>query len=378
LSVKSIRFGAKGDGRTDDTAAIQEAVKAVAGTGGTLTIPPGTYLINPVANLRAGIRLGSDMTLDLEPGAVLQALPTSVSDYSILLASGVRNVTIRGGTLIGNRNNNTITDPYEAGFGVELANCQHVVVEGTQLKDFWADGCYVTNHAKDITLCNIVATGNRRNGLSVVSVDGMVVRGCTFSHSTGSIEDGAFANGSGIDLEPNLGETVANVQITGCLVSSNPSVGIAVGPAVVHRGKAFTPNILIEANTVIGNGFQSGASGIEISNTEGHRILNNILKDNVGIGILLRSGANNNLVSGNRVTGTRAGSRPRGSGGIVLEETGGNTVSGNSVTNSEGYGIRDAAPTGTNVIRSNQVEGNHPNFFHLLIDFVRARLVARS
>jgi hypothetical protein len=42
LSVRD--FGAKGDGKTDDTAAIQKALDAAAGTQGTVFVPEGVYM----------------------------------------------------------------------------------------------------------------------------------------------------------------------------------------------------------------------------------------------------------------------------------------------------------------------------------------------
>lgn len=45
LSVKDLRFGAKGDGVTDDTDAINRALTSLT-TGRTLYFPPGTYLVS--------------------------------------------------------------------------------------------------------------------------------------------------------------------------------------------------------------------------------------------------------------------------------------------------------------------------------------------
>ena len=43
--INSVRsFGAKGDGRTDDSAAIQRAIDAFGSAGGTLFFPPGRYV----------------------------------------------------------------------------------------------------------------------------------------------------------------------------------------------------------------------------------------------------------------------------------------------------------------------------------------------
>jgi polygalacturonase len=63
-------FGAKGDGRTLDTAAINKAIEAaVAGGGGTVDFPAGTYL-------SVSIRLRSNITLQLNPGATILAAET--------------------------------------------------------------------------------------------------------------------------------------------------------------------------------------------------------------------------------------------------------------------------------------------------------------
>lgn len=62
-------FGAKGDGKTFDTDAIQKALGECAKAGGgTVLFPPGTYLSKPLA-------LGNHTTLVLEEGATLLASP---------------------------------------------------------------------------------------------------------------------------------------------------------------------------------------------------------------------------------------------------------------------------------------------------------------
>lgn len=69
-------FGATGDGRTVDTAALRQAIAAVdkAG-GGTLRVPPGRYLTGP-------IELCSGLNLHLDAGAVL-LFSQNFDDYRI-------------------------------------------------------------------------------------------------------------------------------------------------------------------------------------------------------------------------------------------------------------------------------------------------------
>src|ERR1017187_5935373 len=60
-------FGAKGDGKTPDRDAINKAIDAAAAAGGgTVYFPAGTYVTG-------SIRLRSNLTLQFEPGATLEA-----------------------------------------------------------------------------------------------------------------------------------------------------------------------------------------------------------------------------------------------------------------------------------------------------------------
>ena len=67
-------FGAKGDGATKDTAAVQCALDACAKTGGKVVVPSGTYLIG-------SIYLGDDTELHLDEGATLLGSP-DLADYN--------------------------------------------------------------------------------------------------------------------------------------------------------------------------------------------------------------------------------------------------------------------------------------------------------
>jgi len=94
-----LAFGAKADGRANDTAAIQQAIDACARAGGgTVYLAPGNFLAGTLV-------LKSNVTLYLAAGATLWG-SRNFSDYSLphlLYACDAENVTIEGeGTINGN------------------------------------------------------------------------------------------------------------------------------------------------------------------------------------------------------------------------------------------------------------------------------------
>lgn len=57
LGMNVREYGAKGDGKADDTAAIQAAMNEAAKAGGIVDIPPGKYLVKDHLNVPAGVQV---------------------------------------------------------------------------------------------------------------------------------------------------------------------------------------------------------------------------------------------------------------------------------------------------------------------------------
>lgn len=341
INVRDGRWGARGDGISDDTQAIQRAVDVVAGTGGTVRVPKGTYLVNALVS----VRLRSDMTLALAPGAVLKAIPNGSAHSAILLVSKAERVTISGGTLLGERAGHT-GQGGEWGHGLALAQARQVVVAGVTAKECWGDGFYVSS-SQEVAFCGVTADHNRRQGMSITSGKGIVVRDSIFKNTAGTLPE------DGLDIEPNAGDTVDNVLITGCTFVDNAGYGLEIGVPQAHTGRAVVSRVVVDGNTSTGNGAHtlspSPRAGIEVSNCAGVQITNNRVGKN-GLGILLRNGADHCTVTGNSITGN-AGD------GILQYLCKGNTISGNTVTGNLGRGINSSDSSVEGVSR-NTLSGN--------------------
>ncbi len=238
LSVSVKDMGAQGDGRTDDTAAIQRALDKIGGTGGTVFVPNGTYMINAVGK---GLALKSNMTLKLSPGATLKVIPNSAEAYAMFNIAGVTNVTVDGGTFEGDRREHG-GNTGEWGMGIRFGKgSKHVTIANVTVKDMWGDGFYV-HGSVDVTFCSVVADNNRRQGLSVIDVDGLLVINSEFKNTRGT------RPAAGIDFEPNdPAEKIINVHIENSKFTDNE------GPGILISGKrAEISKVAITRNTFIG------------------------------------------------------------------------------------------------------------------------------
>jgi len=213
--------GAKGDGRTDDTVSIQAAIDEVGGTGGTVLVPGGTYMVEVVDRQRR-VTLKSDMTLKLANDAVLKAFPNDSRKYAVLSITDVSNVTVVGGTLEGDRAEHKGKDG-EAGMGIRISHgAKRITVSGVTARKMWGDGFYVEG-AKDTKFCDVIADNNRRQGLSIIEASGVLVTDSMFKNTHGTRPS------AGIDLEPDeASQKIVNVRIQNSKFIDNAGPGIQI------------------------------------------------------------------------------------------------------------------------------------------------------
>lgn len=219
-------FGAYGDGVHDDTAAIQRAIDALPAAGGTVMVPPGTYLIDAIRS----VRLRSLMHLQLDHAAKLVALPNAADRYYVVNAYKVTDLEISGGQVIGERNQHLGTTG-EWGHCVMVRGCQRVTVRDMRMADGWGDGLSIgaadgstTVLSEDVVVANVVCSGNRRQGMTIGRAKNVRVYDSQFCY-TGGIKPSC-----GIDIEPDLVGTslTDGVLVQNCWIHHNDSNGIQI------------------------------------------------------------------------------------------------------------------------------------------------------
>lgn len=152
----------------------------------------------------------------------------SFPSYNIIFCSNAKNIIISGGKIIGDIDSHIGTDG-EFGYGITLASCENVVIKDINISKCWGDGIAILRDnwdsptdvrpCKNITIDNVICDSNRRQGLSVIALEGGLIRNSKFIN-TGTIK--YTAPGYGIDLEPNNQyEQIKDVVIDSCEFTNN-------------------------------------------------------------------------------------------------------------------------------------------------------------
>lgn len=258
-------YGAVGDGRVDDTAALQAWLDA-AGADARLQLRRGaTYRIDtgwrPTFGNYGGLKLSRGQRLALN-GAELRALPSVHPEGAVIQGYRVDDWQIVGpGSIVGERAGH-LGQGGEWGMGIAAWSASNWRVRDVTIRGCWGDGVMVGYAAGAAgTFCERFEIAGarisdcRRNGISIVAGRGGTIADTVIRAIAGT------SPGAGIDLEPddphayNRDMTIANVDI------AEANIGIAV--TVANRTTTITGSRIDAGNSGVMIG--DGARGLTIA-----------------------------------------------------------------------------------------------------------------
>ncbi len=268
--------GAKADGTTKDTKAIQAAIDDCAKAGGgTVTLSGGTFVSGPIV-------LKSNITLDLAKGATLFGSPDhadypAISEFkapgtqSLVRAANAENIAITGsGTIDGNGESWWAEARAHRGSGVVgeiqfrprlvvFDHCKHVRLEGVTIQNSpsWQVVPYYTD---DMTIRNVRILAPQHSP-NTDAIDPFSSSNMVIDHVYADVGDDNIAIKSGIINSPGPDEPSKNITITDCefMHGHGLSIGseIAGGANNIHAErihfKGTDQGIRIKANRDRGN-----------------------------------------------------------------------------------------------------------------------------
>jgi len=297
--------GARGDGKTVDSGAINAAIEAAAKAGGgTVYFPPGTYL-------SASIRLRSHITLHLEAGAVIEAVDWNIAQYdrpepneaagdyqdfghshwknSLIWGIGLESVAITGSGCIhgkglnpgyrmlpdGSLRYDADAGPGEANKAISLRECNNVLLRDFAILMGGHFGILATG-CSNVTVDNLRIDTNR---------DGMDIDCCSNVRISRCSVNSPWDDGICLKASYALGKVVAceNVTISDCYMAGNFDVGTLLDGTFkrstpgYHSGRVGRIKLGTESNgdfrnITITNCIFDDCRGIAIESVDGSHI----------------------------------------------------------------------------------------------------------
>jgi len=251
-------FGAKGDGKTNDTAAILAAISDAFETGATVFIPAGTYMVDAVES----IKLKNGITLQMTPETILRVIPNNAEKYAVLTVDGLENVRIIGGVLMGDRGQH-LGRSGEWGMGIRITGSKNILVQETVCNEFWGDGFYIGEGdigrpSENIRIIGIKADQNRRQGLSLISGRNIEIAGAKITNTHGT------APSAGIDIEPSdVRNILDNIVIADLYTAGNQGAGLLINTGSLSGTRsAISIKVINHQDDGSDRGMQISSKGI--------------------------------------------------------------------------------------------------------------------
>lgn len=289
-------FGAKGDGVSLDTAAVNRAISECSRAGGgTVSVPAGTYLVGTLTML-------SNVTLDLEAGSVLKgsgnmgdypplAFTSEERNTALIVAVGAHDIAITGrGTIDGN------ADAFaHYGQADKEPDC---VVSYTRQREHYNDigelpddGPVTHGPRPGILILLLRCERIQVSGIHIVNAPNWCLHAaCSQDVVFSRLEIRSsmlLANADGID-----GSFCRNVRVSDCNIEAGDDA-IAFAACADGYGTLNTENVVVENCTLVS---RSNAIRIGWGAHSGHSDFRNLLFSNIvirdsnrGIGLYIRA-----------------------------------------------------------------------------------------
>lgn len=233
-----------------------------------MTLQAGTYVIG------SELLISSNVTLDLN-GATLQAaigLDDNIIRNSDPL-NGDTNITIKNGTIDGNRSNQTQVNPAH---GIALYNAHSVTIENVTIHNTELDGVYIGGSSTidgisigdictDVYVLNCTIYDTYRNWISLVRGTRLIVDNLTaYNNNLGVDEAPEYYKAGGIDLESNIDSPTSYVEIMNSNLTASRAPAIIAQSIDGLRDYISVHDNVIETAGTFGVAIYNEASNISI------------------------------------------------------------------------------------------------------------------
>lgn len=249
----------------------------------------------PVTVSKEGLLLKNNSTLIFQRNSQLIIENNDLAYYELIKIHDITNVKILNARLTGDRKNH-LGQKGEWGYGISIRNASNVVIRNFYIDSFWGDGIAIgygtTKTNKSINIENGVLDNNRRNGLSVMNVDGLKVSNLLVANTNGT--NPMF----GIDFEANNRlDNLNNIQLRNIFTYNNANGGLMLTFSKLKSNMPKTIGFSLSNYKDVGSPHGLMLAGVpkEATGLKGKVMLDNIILEDNLIPITGRTVHNNNV-----------------------------------------------------------------------------------
>ena len=182
-----------------------------------------------------GLKIGSNKSIVFLKGSEIRLKSSDKIKYAILDIKSVSNVSLYNPVIIGDRYSHR-GDKGEWGMGISIKGASNIKVFGAKVTNCWGDGIYLGQHGankvnKNILISKAFLSKNRRDGISIISVDGLVLEDVYASYQDGTKPM------CGINFETNNPSCeIKNVKVINPKTEFNRGSGIQISIGTMLGG----------------------------------------------------------------------------------------------------------------------------------------------
>lgn len=182
-----------------------------------------------------GLKIGSNKSIVFLKGSEIRLKSSAKIKYAILDITEVSNVSLYNPVIIGDRYSHR-GDKGEWGMGISIKGSRDIKVFGSRVTNCWGDGIYlgqgpINKVNKDILISKAFLSKNRRDGISIISVDGLILEDVYASHQDGTKPM------CGINFETNNPRCeIKNVKVINPRTEFNRGSGIQISIGTMLGG----------------------------------------------------------------------------------------------------------------------------------------------
>jgi hypothetical protein len=297
------KYGAKFDGLTDDTNALNAMFADISKTnGGIVVLPGGTALIRNATEGSHTFLLEINNLTIIGNNTVFKVKDNEPLRTSARLFTfrNCQNVVVKDIEVDGNRGNRPVNVNTNVNININIdSNAKKLTFQNVKSNNSLLDGWYIrsaiskdvkADYPTDIKLIDCTGNSCFRQGISIISAVKVKIIRCEFNYTNGA----PLGPCLGIDLEPNDTDIHGTDDILILDSECSYNAGGSVGMLGNSTGRCI--NTRIVNHLAKGN----GTDGIRISNSDNLYIKGLTIKDHTSTtlirGVIDLVGSNNNTI----------------------------------------------------------------------------------